>query len=281
MADEGKVLTLIVITVVKDDLSGLRRTEKSIRSQSKRVSWMLVTPKDTSTTFQYAQFLYDSEVVSRVVIDEHHGVYAAMNQAITISKGDDWLWFLNAGDELASTNTYQLVNHFTQSTSKLWIYGGHYLGSESGDILGQMKTPQKFQASNQLFAKKYVCHQSSIFQAKFLKNLGGFDLNFKIAADYDLMVRASKLDPGLPIHEPISVFYLGGISTKARQKANFELLQLRRMHLKPRMMIPSYVFFVYRLLRNQILSIVESKAPGFVDTVRKVKFRFRSNTSLR
>jgi len=275
MEDEGKVLTLIVITVVKDDLSGLKRTEKSIRSQSKRVSWILVTPKDTSTTFQYAQLLYDSEVVSRVVIDEHHGVYAAMNQAITISNGDDWLWFLNAGDELASTNTYQLVNYFTQSTSNQWIYGGHYLGSESGNILGQMKTPQEFQASNQLFAKKYVCHQSSIFQAKFLKNLGGFDLNFKIAADYDLMVRASKLDPGLPIHEPISVFYLGGISTKARQKANFELLQLRRMHLKRRMMIPSYVFFFYRLFRNQILLIVESKAPGFVDTVRKVKFRFR------
>jgi len=29
------------------------------------------------------------------------------------------------------------------------------------------------------------------------------------------------------------------------------------------------------LFRNQILLIVESKAPGFVDTVRKVKFRFR------
>jgi hypothetical protein len=273
--DEGKVLTLIVVTVVKDDLSGLKRTEQSIRGQSEKVSWTLVTPKDGSGTYLYAQSLHDSQLVDQIVIDEHHGVYAAMNQAIATSNGGDWLWFLNAGDEFVNASTYQLVNHFTQNASNQWIYGGHYLGSESGNILGQVKTPQKFQASNQLFAKKYVCHQSSIFRSQFLKDLGGFDLNFKIAADFDLMVRASKLDPGVAIHQSISVFYLGGISTKARQKANFELLQLRKIHLGQRMMIKSYAFFFYRFVRNFLLLKLENKAPNFVDIIRKIKFRFR------
>jgi GT2 family glycosyltransferase len=272
---EGKVLTLRVITAVKDDLSGLKRTEHSIRRQSKKVSWILVTPRDASDTYLYAQSLHDSEIVSQIISDKHHGVYAAMNQAITITKDEDWLWFLNAGDEFANTNTYQLVDCFTQNSSNNWVFGGHYLGSETGKILGEIKAPLKFQPMNQLFAKEYVCHQSSIFRAGLLKDLNGFDLSFRIAADFDLMVRASKLDPGLAINEAISVFYLGGLSTKARQQANLELLQLRNKHLSRRIIGKSYAFFLYRLFRNFILLRLEHRAPDFVNVVRKFRFRFR------
>ena len=268
-------MTLKVITVVKDDLSGLMRTEQSIRGQSEKVSWILVTPDDASKTYLYAQSLLNSEIVNQVIVDEHHGVYAAMNQAIAIAKDEDWLWFLNAGDEFANTNTYHLVNEYRKNSPSNWVFGGHFLGSESGDILGEMKTPQKFHDLNQLFAKKYVCHQSSVFQAKFLKDLGGFDLNFKIAADFDLMVRASKIDPGVGIHESISIFYLGGISTKARQKANFELFQLRKLHLGRRLIIKSHAFYLYRLFRNSILLKLEKITPNFVNSIRRIKFKFR------
>ena len=268
-------MTLRVITVVKDDLPGLKRTQKSILGQSKKVSWTLVTPIDTSTTYQYAQFLHSSEIVSEIVFDEHHGIYAAMNQAIAVAKGDDWMWFLNAGDEFAHSNSYQAVNYYTQNSTNNWMHGGHFLGSEYGSILGEIKSTKKFQSSNQLFAKKYVCHQSAIFRAKFLKDLGGFDLNFEIAADFDLMVRASKLDPGLSIYESISIFYLGGVSTKARQKANVELLQLRKKHLKGRVMIKSYSFFLYRFCRNYLLLKLEGILPDFVNFIRKIKFKFR------
>lgn len=268
-------MTLRVITVVKDDLPGLKRTQKSILGQSKKVSWTLVTPIDGSTTYQYAQYLHSSEIVSEIVFDEHHGIYAAMNQAIAVAKGDDWMWFLNAGDEFAHANSYQTVNYYTQNSTNSWIHGGHFLSSEYGSMLGEIKSPKKFQASNQLFVKKYVCHQSAIFRAKFLKDLGGFNLNFKIAADFDLMVRASKLDPGLSILESISIFYLGGTSTKARQKANFELLRLRKEHLKRRVMIKSYGFFFYRFFRNYLLLILEVSLPDFVNSVRKFKFKFR------
>jgi len=273
--DEGKVLTLRVITVVKDDLSGLKRTEKSVYAQSKKVAWTLITPDNGSPTYQYAQFLKNSKLVSDVVLDEHKGVYAAMNQGINLAKGEDWLWFLNAGDEFAATNTYQLVDAFTQASPNNWIFGGYFLGSEVGSILGEFKTPQAFKASNQLFARKYVCHQAAIFQAKLLRDLGGFDLKYKIAADFDLMVRASKLDPGTSMDATIAVFYLGGISTKARQKANAELLQLRKKYLGSRFITKNYFFFFYRLCRNYVLLKLEKKVPNFVNSIRRIKFKFR------
>ena len=275
MVNEGKVLTLRVITVVKDDLSGLKRTEKSVYAQSKKVAWTLVTPDDGSTTYQYAQFLKNSKLVNEVVLDEHKGVYAAMNQAIDLAKDEDWLWFLNAGDEFAATDTYQLVDTFTQVSPTNWIFGGHLLGSEVGSILGEIKAPKVFKASNQLFAKKYICHQSAIFRAKLLKDLGGFDPNYKIAADFDLMVRASKLESGTSMGVTIAIFYLGGISTKARQKANAELLKLRKKHLGSRYITKNYVFFFYRLCRNHVILKLEEKVPNFVNIIRRIKFKFK------
>lgn len=275
MVNEGKVLTLKVVTVVKDDLSGLKRTEKSVNGQSKKVAWTLITPDDGSATYQYAQFLKNSKIASDVLLDKHNGVYPAMNQVIDITNGEDWLWFLNAGDELAATNTYQLVDAFAQVSPNNWIFGGYFLGSEVGSILGEIKTPQAFKISNQLFTRKHVCHQATIFQAKLLQELGGFDLSYKIAADYDLMARASKLDPGASIDATIAVFYLGGISSKAKQTANAELLQLRKKHLGRRFVAKNYFFFFYRLFRNYLLLEVEKKSPNLVNIIRKVKFRFR------
>ena len=156
-----------------------------------------------------------------------------------------------------------------------WIFGGHFLGSEVGSILGELKTPQVFKISNQLFGRNYVCHQATIFQAKLLQELGGFDLSYKIAADFDLMARASKLDPGTSIDATIAVFYLGGISSKAKQTANAELLQLRKKHLGRRFVAKNYFFFFYRLFRNYLLLEVEKKSPNLVNIIRKVKFRFR------
>lgn len=275
MVNEGKVLTLKVVTVVKDDLSGLKRTEKSVNAQSKKVAWTLVTPNDGSTTYQYAQFLKNSKIASDVLLDKHNGVYEAMNQVIDVTNGEDWLWFLNAGDEFAATNTYQLVDAFAQVSPNNWIFGGHFLGSEVGGILGEVKTPQAFKISNQLFARKYVCHQATIFQANLLQEMGGFDLSYKIAADYDLMARASKLDPGTSIDATIAVFYLGGISSRARQKANAELLQLRKKHLGRRFVAKNYVFFFYRLCRNYVLLELEKKSPNLVNIIRKVKVIFK------
>jgi hypothetical protein len=264
-------MILKVITVVKDDLPGLKRTQESVLDQSKKVSWTLVTPNDGSATFQYIQELRNSGIVDEVILDTHQGIYAAMNQAIASSRDEEWLWFLNAGDEFANVNTYELVDKYAQNSSNLWIYGGHFLGSNTGKILGEVKTPQKFKPSNQLFAKKYISHQSTIFSGKILQNLGGFNGDLKIAADWDLMVRASELDPGLRIPESLSIFYMGGLSTASRQIGNIELFRIRKIHLGTKFAIKNYWWFGYRLLRNYFVQSVEEKLPNFANSVRKIR----------
>ena len=271
-------MSVKVVTVVKDDLFGLKRTEHSIREQSNIVSWVLVTPNDGSQTHEYAQQLKSAGIAKAIIPDQGSGVYAAMNQAVAEITEGEWLWFLNAGDEFATINTYELVSKYAQDSINSWIYGGHYLGSKDGKILGEVKTPSQFRISNQLFAKKYVSHQSTIFRAKFLRDLGGFQNHLKIAADWDLMVRASLVDPGLRIPEILSTFYMGGLSTESRQQGNRELFQIRKLYLGRKYTLKNYWWFGYRWIRNGIVQNLEGVSIQLTDRIRTIRLSIRNFT---
>lgn len=211
----------------------------------------------------------------RVLYDQGIGVYHAMNHAIYNSSPNDWIWFLNAGDEFAATNSYEKVFETILITNSQWVYGGHYLGSAEGILLGEIRAPRSFKPSNQLFARKYISHQSAIFKSKFIQDLGGFDVTYYIASDWDLMVRASKIDTGDKIDIPVSTFYMGGISTAARNVGNYELLKIRNKHLSKMYLIKSYSWFLYRSVRNRVVLCAEKRCPQTLDKVRKKRFKLK------
>jgi GT2 family glycosyltransferase len=272
----GGLVAVIVLTAVKNDLLGLLRTEKSIVDQSKVVEWVLVTPEDNSSTFHHATSLLASGLVKEIIPDAGNGVYSAMNQAIDDLNPKDFLWFLNAGDTFADESSYATVSAVAESKTQRWIYGGHFLGSESGEILGEVKSPAQFKPSNQLFSKRYVSHQSTIFNIAFLQELGGFFTEFKIAADWDLLVRASLTEQPYRIPEAISIFYMGGLSSKSRQVGNRELFRIRKRYLSPRYLLKNYWWFTYRTRRNEIVIALENASPSSADLIRKVRLGIKN-----
>jgi hypothetical protein len=263
------------VTVVKSDLQGLQRTEASIRAQSLRLKWLVITPMDSSTTYQYVSKLRIEGLITNFIPDEGNGIYPAMNLAVKESKETDWLWFLNAGDEFAHEKSGEVVMKYIKDSQSKWLFGGNKLGSNEGEILGENSSPRFFDPRNQLFSRKYVSHQSTIFRNDFLKDLGGFREDLKIAADWDLMVRASKIDPGQRIPDVISIFYMGGSSTIHRRTGNHELLSLRKEHLTKRYSIKNYAWFCYREVRNLIVQSIESKLPRSSNNLRRIRLRLR------
>ena len=268
-------MSIVVITLVKNDLEGLQRTERSIVKQSLRVNWRIITPSDGSSTHQYSEELLQKGTVERIVADDGLGIYHAMNLGIFGVGADEWVWFLNSGDEFADTDSYELARKTITSCTNRWIFGGHYLGSSAGGILGEIPPPATFKPEKQLFAKSHISHQSTVFEAKFLQELGGFNESFKMAADWDLMVRASNQDPGFSIAAPLSIFYMGGISTNSRAVGNRELLSLRRSHLSGKYSVKSYLWFSYRTVRNFIVQSIENIFPDLADKVRKLRIKVK------
>jgi hypothetical protein len=273
-------LSLLIVTVVKNDLQGLQRTEASIRAQSLRLNWLVITPKDSSTTYQHVCKLRVEGLITNFIPDMGSGIYPAMNLAIQESRKNDWLWFLNAGDEFANEKSAELVMTYIKASHRNWLFGGSLLGSSQGKILAENPSPKLFNPRNQLFAKKYVSHQSTIFKNEFLQELAGFRDHLKIAADWDLLVRASNIDAGQRISEVISVFYMGGLSTLSRSKSNRELLALRKEYLEKKYTLRSYSWFVYREIRNFIVQSFEAKYSSKLDKIRIIRFLIKSKLNL-
>lgn len=264
---------LQIITVVKDDLSGLKRTENSLHNFAPNEIWSIVTPFDESETHKYSLGLFEDGIIRNLIPDAGLGVYAAMNAAIASHSLDSWLWFINSGDEIGSGEAVDLIKQRVLSRDHRWFYGGYHLASESGQILGEKLAPQNFKIENQLFSKHYVSHQALIVSNSLLTKIDGFDTNLKISADWDLFVRLSNIeDPGR-IDFPLSVFHMGGISTQARVLGNRELLSLRKKYLPKKFLLKSYYWFIFRTIRNQLVRMLENYLPQVADKLRKLRFK--------
>jgi GT2 family glycosyltransferase len=267
---------LVIITLCMNDLIELMRTKKSILSQLVPVEWIIVTPFNNSPTYKYVEQLHTDGIVKKIIPDEGVGIYPAMNAGIAGIDDQNWIWFINAGDQFPGSKTYVNVIDYINQTRNRWIYGGHFLGSDRGEILGEIQAPEIFKISNQLFSKKYISHQSTIFSSKFIKELGGFRTDLKIAADWDLMARASLVDSGQRISETISIFYMGGLSTVSRQVGNEELLSIRNRYLSKYYLPKSYLWFYYRVIRNYFVRLGEVRLPKVVNWIRRFRFILNS-----
>ena len=269
-------MSLFVITVVKDDLEGLMKTSNSVSLQNTRVRWVVISPKDNSPTYKAINTLKLLGIIEMYVEDTGLGIYSAMNVGIQSFDSESWIWFLNAGDEFASPKSVETVFAHIVKTSHQWLYGGVFLCTEQGKVFAELEAPRNLNTKNQLFSKDFICHQSTIFKVEFLQTLGGFNLNYNVASDWDLIVRALKIDPGERIPAIISKFYLGGYSTSARQKSNKELFILRSLHLSFRYFLPSILWFGYRYFRNYIVLFLERHLVDLVNFLRVTKYGLKN-----
>jgi hypothetical protein len=269
-------VNIVIITVVKSDLIGLRRTEESLKSQNEQFKWIIVTPKDQSETFKYIEKLQEKNLVDRVFYDSGLGIYNAMNIPLPKLEDSDWVWYLNSGDEIAFPDTLRFIKRIIGNTNKKWVYGGHLLASNPNKILGEVPAPVHFNVRNQLFALSYVSHQSVLVEAGLLKKVGGFNENYKIAADWDLLVRISQHDSGERISQPLAVFYLGGSSSTNKQIGNLELLKIRSNHLDLRYTLPSVLWFLYRFFRNNFIDVVVRWFPDLIDKARSLRLKIKN-----
>jgi glycosyltransferase involved in cell wall biosynthesis len=219
-----------VVTVVKDDLIGLKKTRKSLENQSYKNWRHIIIDGDSGQETQ--KFLSSLSVQDTFYVSEpDSGVYEAMNKAWKLADPQSFVFYLNAADVFADTNSLLEANAAMKTNSYAsWGCTTHEEIQEDGDgWVCKLVSPPS--VANQLFAFGYRSHQAVIMKAEFIAELGGFDESYRIAADWDLIVRAMLVDKPIIWSHPLAVFQLGGLSQANMARAHQELRQLRRIHL--------------------------------------------------
>jgi glycosyltransferase involved in cell wall biosynthesis len=220
-----------IVTVVKNDLIGLKKTRASLEGQ-KFALWthIIVDGASTDGTPQYLQSLPGDNTV--FISEPDSGIYDAMNKGWRLAKDQSFVLFLNARDEMASPDSlYQANIALVEKSSSDWGCTTHEEIDQDGTgWVCKLVSPPSI--ANQLYAFGYRSHQGVIMRKSFIEHLGGFDERYHLAADWDLIVRAMRTTKPIIWIYPLARFELGGISSSLILEAHQELIQLRKKYLK-------------------------------------------------
>lgn len=141
-----------------------------------------------------------------LISEKDQGIYDAMNKGIGLAKGR-LIGIVNSDDWYEEDTVEQIVKHYQGNQYEV-VYGMQrtYLNG---------KEKATFIYHHDFLPEQMITHPTCFVTTDAYKAFGVFDLKYRSAADYDLMLRfyESKRVVFTPIYQVLSNFQLGGMSS--------------------------------------------------------------------
>jgi glycosyltransferase involved in cell wall biosynthesis len=147
--------------------------------------------------------------ISYFMSEPDQGVYDAMNKALDKVTGD-YFYFLNAGDIFVNQEVVSKLAEVAGKFKDAGIIYGNVIDIYTDGSEKRRLTPIVDKIS---LYQKMICHQAMLTKTQIYKTIGGFDLAYRIKADYEWLLRA--LANGATTHKvnlDIAYYALGGLS---------------------------------------------------------------------
>ena len=222
-------MTVSIITITYNAAQWLERTMQSVLAQScKDYEYIIVDGGSKDGTIDIVKRLepqFDRRLSWKSEPDK--GLYDAMNKGIARAKGD-FLWFVNAGDEIYGPDTLaHVVAAATEETDI--VYGKACIVNAEGVKVSEHHkvTPPDLQRKHFLNGL-VVSHQAILVRRSIAAN---YDTHYRICADYDWCVRAVTASrKNAYLDEYLCKFLTEGVSAKQRKRAWKERFHIMRAH---------------------------------------------------
>ena len=220
-----------IVTVVYNAEDHIEQTINSIINQTyQNIEYVIVDGGSTDKTLDIIKN-YDKHI-SLWISEKDKGIYDAMNKALNLITGD-YVWFMNAGDEIYSKNTVEEI--FRDFSNEDVFYGKTQLIKQDGNVLKVTTTPQSLNWKSFQFGM-VVSHQSIIFKSSLISK---YDLSYKIVSDQDWIINNLKKSQNIKnTNQVLSKYLLDGFSGRNFHKAWREKFVIVKKH---------YGYFIYLL----------------------------------
>lgn len=203
-----------IITICFNNEKDIKATIESVVSQTySNIEYIIIDGSSTDNTLNVIK-KFETDI-SKVISENDDGIYDAINKGIQNSNGDI-LGLIHAGDELYDTSVIEKIVHHFKNNKIDALYGHSKIFSENGKKLVRINKSPEYH--DKLFSYGWLpSHQSFYAKLNLFKKYGNYNLNYKIAADYELLLRfllLEKVNVKL-LDEYIVKFKLGGASSKS------------------------------------------------------------------
>ena len=214
-----------VVTVVKNNSTGLENTLKSVISQ-KFANWecLIISAESTDDTQSIADTFARKDSRFLHFHESLQGIYESMNQGVLLATAP-YVVFMNAGDIFASTQSIDVLRNEIISENYAVVVGGYASEGVIYSFSPLVFGPKRFSLN-----RRWGCHQSMVFNRKEILSLAGFSTAYKLSSDFDLVLKLLSKSKGKRIQEVISVIEPNGISSKYISVVLREKQNIRKSH---------------------------------------------------
>lgn len=222
-------MKISIITVVYNNDKTIKSAIESVLTQSySNIEYVIIDGGSSDKTVNIINEYKDQ--IGYFISEKDKGIYDAMNKGINSATGDV-IGILNSDDLYQDTNVIEnVMNQFNQNPSIDIVYGDLvYVKSDNvNKVVRNWKSNPYY---NRFFENGNVPPHPSLFVKKRIyEEAGLFNLDFKLAADYEFMLRIFKKHnfKSKYINKVIVKMRLGGATNQSFsniKKQNIEILK--------------------------------------------------------
>lgn len=232
------MLKVSIITVVLNSEKTISDTIISIINQTyPEIEYIVVDGCSTDATLEILK-MYENNI-DLLISENDEGLYDAMNKGIKLATGDI-IALLNSDDIYYDNNVIEKVVETFRNNQGLDIVYGDLIYVKESEINKIVRKWTSIPYSELFFNTGNVPPHPTLFiRKKVYDQISLFNLDFKLAADYEFMFRLFKKNSFSSIYLP-EIFVrmrLGGVTSnswKNRIKQNIEILRAWKLNgLRP------------------------------------------------
>lgn len=217
-----------IITVCYNSGKTIERTLQSVSSQDwSNLEHVVIDGGSTDSTIGLINDFHPR--IAKLISEPDDGIYDAMNKGLGIATGDI-VAFLNADDYYANSSVLSNIAEFFSKGEFQAVMGdvGYFKEGSAGRVIRRYRS--KIFSPKKLNRGVMPAHPAFFIRREILTQLGGFNSSYKIAGDFELIVRifrSQNIKLGY-LPEVLVNMQMGGISTsgwRAKVLINQEILR--------------------------------------------------------
>ena len=235
-------MVLSIITVNRNDASGLEKTMQSVLMQN-RMDFEYVVVDGASTDGSVMVIKRLAETFGnrlKWLSEPDKGIYNAMNKGIGIASGD-YIQFLNSGDCLVSKDVVGRMCAFLEKNRNPAILYGNMLKDMLG---GKILRDKGFAGRESSFLDFYngtLNHSPALIRKDMFDKYGLYDESLKIVSDWKWYLQAIVFGGEKPVYVDVDVtlFDMNGISETNKD------LNIKEREWVLKQLVPSAILIDY------------------------------------
>lgn len=181
-------MKISIITVSFNSVKTIQDAIESVLNQTyKDIEYIIIDGGSTDGTVELVQSYGDK--ISKFVSERDYGIYDAVNKGIVLASGDI-IGILNSDDFYAYNDVLKDVTTAFESDKEVGIVYGDLIYVNAEDTSKIVRTWKSGDYKKGMFEKGWhPPHPVFFVKRELYEKYGLFNLDLKIAADYELMLR--------------------------------------------------------------------------------------------